>query len=162
QSNNGIFVARSDDGGLTWDQPVTVASHLYDGQHPVYFEIKPDLAIDTFRTLPNGQLNPNFSNLYEVWSRDYAAGQFPGHPTNVGGSQIMIAVSKDGGNTWQLQFQQLPGSNIPQPAILDPINSGDIIPIGTGAVNWVHVSVGPQGDIYVSLFWTGDFWVYHS
>src|SRR5437899_1848093 len=30
QANNGVFVARSDDGGLTWVQPAAVASHRYD------------------------------------------------------------------------------------------------------------------------------------
>ena len=76
QSNNGIFMARSDDGGLNWQPPVPVVSHLYDGQHQVFFEVIPDLAIDTFQTLPNGQPNPNYDYLYVVWTRIYPAGQF--------------------------------------------------------------------------------------
>jgi hypothetical protein len=68
QSNNGIFVARSDDGGLTWNQPVAVIAHTYAGQ-PVDFEITPDLAIDTFPTLPDGSANPQYGELYETWTR---------------------------------------------------------------------------------------------
>src|SRR5206468_3607838 len=33
QSNNGLFVSRSSDGGLTWGQPAAVVSHVYDGQN---------------------------------------------------------------------------------------------------------------------------------
>jgi hypothetical protein len=66
QANNGVFVARSDDGGLTWEAPSAVVAHLYNGQDKVPFDLKPDLAIDTFSALPNGQLNPNFGNLYET------------------------------------------------------------------------------------------------
>ena len=77
QSNNGIFVARSDDGGLNWHQPVAIVSHVYDGQNRVFFEVIPDLAIDTFRTLPNGQPNPNYGNQYVVWTRVYPPGQYP-------------------------------------------------------------------------------------
>src|SRR5262249_54530725 len=66
QANNGVFVTRSDDGGMTWAEPVAVVSHLYDGRNPVSFEIIPDLAVDTFPTLPSGEPNPNHGNLYVV------------------------------------------------------------------------------------------------
>jgi hypothetical protein len=52
-SNNGIFLARSDDGGSTWGTPVAVTSNLYDGVTPVPYEIMPDLAIDTNPSSPN-------------------------------------------------------------------------------------------------------------
>src|SRR5262249_7147486 len=48
QANNGVFVSRSDDGGLTWNTPVAVVSNLFDGVNPVPFELYPDLAVDTF------------------------------------------------------------------------------------------------------------------
>jgi hypothetical protein len=161
QSNNGVFVARSDTGGLTWNAPVAVASNLYDGQHPVPFEIKPDLAIDTYLTLPNGRPNPNYGNLYEVWSRYYPAGQFPGQPDSTGGSQIMLAVSRDGGRFWQLRLEQPPGSSVAETVLLDPLNTG-VPPPGLGAVNPSHVAVGPGGDVYVSLYFVGGFSVYRS
>jgi hypothetical protein len=162
QANNGVFVARSDDGGVTWNSPVTVASNLYDGQHPVSFEIKPNLAIDTFRTLPNGQPNPNYGNLYAVWARYYAPGGFPGEPNSTGGSQIMFAVSRDGGLSWQLQFQPQTGTGPREPVIVDLFNSGITAPTGQGSVNWPHVTVGPEGDISVSAFVLDGYSVYRS
>src|SRR4051812_18931150 len=53
KSNNGIFVARSDDGGATWHSPVAVTSHVYDGTTPVVSDINPDMAIDTIKNSPN-------------------------------------------------------------------------------------------------------------
>src|SRR5207253_817387 len=41
QANNGIFVVRSDDGGLSWGTPVAVASHTYTTTE-VPFEIFPE------------------------------------------------------------------------------------------------------------------------
>jgi hypothetical protein len=162
QANNGVFVARSDDGGLTWGQPAAVATHGYDGQHQVPFDIMPDLAIDTFRDLPNGLPNPNYGNLYAVWSRYYPPGLFPGEPTASGGSEIEIAVSHDGGRSWQTQLQLRAGSGALVTVLPDSFHSGIGPPAGLGASNWSHVSVGPEGDVYVALFDTGKFSVYHS
>jgi hypothetical protein len=164
RANNGIFVARSDDGGLTWDQPMAVVSHLYDGQHEVYFEIKPDLAIDTFPALPDGSPNPRYGSLYEVWSRYYATGQFPGEPHSIGGSDIMFAVSRDEGQTWQLQMQPQQGTGVPVSVITGAGgNTGtDQTEDGVGHQNFSHVTVGPEGDIYVSHFDGALFTVNHS
>src|SRR5262249_1879273 len=113
QSNNGIFVVRSDDGGMSWNQPVAVIENLYDGRHKGPYEIMPELGTDTFSTLPDGSPNPNHGNLYEVWAQYYPSGQFPGQPTATGGSQLLFAVSHDGGQTWQLQLKQPAGSPFP-------------------------------------------------
>ncbi len=160
QSNNGIFVARSDDGGLTWDTPVAVASHLYDGQHKVFFEIKPDLAIDTFRDLPDGQPNPYYGSLYEVWSRYYPMGQFQGDQPGTG-SDIMLAVSRDSGQTWQTQLQPQTGTGIPVSVISGNSNLNDAPAEGVGHFNWAQVTVGPQGDVYV-VQGPATFGIYHS
>jgi hypothetical protein len=164
QSDNGVFVVRSDNGGLTWGLPVAVAEHLSNGQDAVLFEIKPDLAIDTFATLPDGRPNPNYGSLYEVWSRYYPAGQFPNQPNATGGSLIMIAVSRDGGQSWQTQLQTPVGNAQPVTVIQGgEILSDGVGPIpGQGAVNWSHVTVGPAGDVYVSLFMREGYWVFHS
>ena len=163
-ANNGIFVARSDDGGLTWNQPVAVDSYLYDGQNRVPFDIIPDLAIDTFRTLPNGQPNPNYGNLYESWSRYYPSGQFPGEPTALGGSNIMFAVSRDGGLSWKVQLEDQPAESSEPITVI--YNNGAFtglqFPEGLGLENWSHVTVGPEGDIYVSQFLGAQFAVHHS
>jgi hypothetical protein len=162
QSNNGIFVVRSDDGGLTWDQPVAVTEHLYDGTDKVPYEIMPYLAIDTFATLPDGRPNPNYGTLYDVWARYYAAGRFPGQPTATGGSQLFFAVSHDGGQTWQVQLKQPPGSPFPVTVIDTNPDTGIGLPEGTGYSYWSKVTVGPQGDVYVADSDAGYFGVYHS
>jgi hypothetical protein len=163
QSNNGIFVARSDDGGLTWRQPVAVVSHLYDGQHPVLFECIPDLAIDTFRTLPNGRPNPNYGNQYVVWTRVYPAGEFPGVPTSNGGTDLILAVSRDGGQSYQTQLENVPGIPTPVTVIQDPLNNLEIQSgVGLGLADQAHLGIGPEGDIYVTNCAEGDFAVYHS
>src|SRR5207244_3773627 len=144
--------------------PTAVVAHQYDGQHQVPFEIIPDLAIDTFRNLPDGQPNPYYGSLYEVWSRYYPPGQFPGEPNPTGGSDIMIAVSRDGGRTWQTQLQPHPVLGIPVSVISQGavFNTGSgTVSTGTGKFNWSHLAVGPEGDVYVSCFWGGGFAMFH-
>jgi hypothetical protein len=158
-SNNGIFVTRSDDGGLTWNQPVAVSSHTYLGQQ-VFFEINPDLAIDTFPQLPDGQPNPNDGNLYVVFSRVYPVGQFPGHPEIDGSIDIMIAASRDGGQSWQLKLQPQPGTGLPVTTIQDPENTSGLP--GLSVVDQPHITIGPEGDLYVSNSGDGDFTIHHS
>ena len=162
-SDNGIFVASSDDGGLTWNRPVAVASHLYDGSEAVPFELKPNLAIDTFATLPGGQPNPYFGSLYVCWSRYYPAGQFPGEPTASGGSDIMFAVSRDDGQTWQIQWEPQSGTGIPVSVITGNGvgNSGTDQGAGIGHYNYSQVAVGAGGDIYVTGS-SGTPYVYSS
>src|SRR5947209_20434646 len=74
----------------------------------------------------------------------------------------MLAVSRDGGQSWQVQLQPPPGSSVPQTAVFFPGNFGTGVPPGLGFVNWSRVAVGPQGDIYVSLYLGGSFAVYRS
>ncbi len=171
ESNNGIFVARSIDGGLTWQQPVAVVSHLYDGTDPVFFECIPDLAIDTFSTLPNGQPNPYYGDMYVAWTRIYPAGAFPGEPSATGGTDAMIAVSTDDGQTWVTLLEDpskvppaLPeaAATSPVTVIQDPLNIGEGVPLGIGIMDQAHLAIGPEGDIYLSNFSAGDFGVFLS
>ncbi len=162
QSNNGIFVSRSDDGGLTWNQPVAVVAHMYAGQ-PVDFETTPDLAIDTFQTLPDGIANSHYGEMYTTWTRVYAPGHFPDEPNSTGGSDIMFAVSNDGGATWQLRLETDPASGEFVTTVQDPGIAGyGFLPLGFGVADQAHVTIGPEGDVYVSNFAGGDFVVQHS
>jgi hypothetical protein len=144
-ADNGVFVARSDDGGVTWGIPVAVASHLYDGHTQVPFEIIPDMAIDTNKS------SPNYGNIYVVWSRYYPIGEYPGEPDSQGGSQLQFAVSTDTGSTFELR-----------PHIDDTVNSAAGLPPGLAVANWVKVAVGPQGYVYVAYYLFGAFVVLHS
>ncbi|MHC4406506.1 MAG: sialidase family protein, partial [Planctomycetota bacterium] len=155
QANNGVFVAHSDDGGLTWNEPAAVVSHLYEGED-VFFEVIPDIAIDTFDQLPDGQPNPNYGNIYVTWTRLYPPGQFPGEPESTGGGDIMIAVSPDGGANWETQLQD------GRAVISEPENTGTGPLAGLAAVDQARVTVGAEGEIYVAFFDGGDFSVYLS
>ena len=178
ESNNGIFVSRSSDGGLTWGQPVAVASHTFRGTPgtlgttgpagtEVPFDIFPDFAVDTYKTLPSGQSNPLYGDLYVAWVRVYPAGQFPGDPNSTDGTDIMFSVSKDGGQTWttQLQTQPAPGEpgNVQVSVIRDPVfGTDDTGAAGQGFIYYPQISVGPEGDLYVSAYSGGYFAVFHS
>ena len=160
-SNNGIFAARGTEYGLNWGTPVVIVSHQCDGINPVFFEDLPQLAID------NSAASPNFGNLYEVWTRVYPAGQFPNSPTATGGTDIMIAVSKDDGQTWQTQYKNIPGLNTPVTALNDientaAVGGGTGNPIGVGFIDQPHVTVGADGSIYVAYVSGGPFAVAYS
>ena len=163
ESNNGIFVVRSDDDGLTWGTPVAVASNLYDGKDPVLFDTVPDLAIDSFRNLPNGKANPNYGAMYESWTQLYPAGQFPGDSASSGGGAIMFAISTNGGQSWQLRLQPQAGTGVPVTVIgpNDPFFTGEAPPGLTGQTD-AQISVGPEGDVYVAYYMFGTFAVIHS
>ena len=49
---------------------------------------------------PGGEPNPDYGNLYVTWARYYPSGQLPGFPNDMAGSEAMIGVSSDGGQTW--------------------------------------------------------------
>ncbi len=162
EANNGIFVARSEDGGNSWNPAVAVASHFYNpGGERVPFEVIPDLAIDRFRQLPGGGLNPNYGDLYVTWTRLYPEGQVPGFPDLGASGEIMIAVSKDRGVTWETQYQQPPEPGLEISVLRDPTQIVPNLP-GTTSMDQAHVSIGPEGDIYVSNAGGGDFVVQHS
>jgi FG-GAP-like repeat len=166
-ANNGIFVDRSDDGGFAWNSPVPVAEHIYDGKHLVPFDSIPDMAVDTFPTLPSGMPNPDYGDVYVTWTRSYP--QYPPF-----GTDIYIAVSKDHGQSFQPQLENAPGFSIPVTVIQDYSQNdkylsdpGGPVPTqvhldGSGLVDQSNVTVGPGGDVYVSYIAGGDFTVVHS
>jgi hypothetical protein len=161
-ANNGVFVARSDDGGLSWRPAVAVASQRYDGVRQVPFNVFPDLAVDMRPTVPDAQPNPAVGNLYVTWTRYYPAGQFPGQPNATGGSDVMIAVSEDGGQTWQTRMRPQGGSSVLETVLQTVFNKGTDSAPGSGYLGWPQVSIGGEGDVYVADFAAGWFFVNHS
>ena len=174
KSNNGIFVARSDDGGLGWTAPVAVVSHSYSGAD-VPFEVMPDFAVDTSATLPSGQPNPRYGALYVTWVRLYPSGQFPGQPgldrrqrrhdrgldRRRGHLDDEAATRPPDRDRHQAgsRFRDRLGVSV----IKDPDNGTNATSApGRGFIFFPHVALGPEGDIYVSLFGAGDFIVFHS
>lgn len=166
QSNNGIFVVRSEDGGTTWNAPVAVASQVYQGpgntvvtSEKVFYDTLPDIAIDTFAKLPNGSPNPNFGNIYATWTRFYPFGQFPGDSrANRAGADIMFAVSSNGGQTWTIR-QGGNGASL----VRDPFVGGSTVTAEGGGFSTIsHLAVGPEGDVYVSAFLAGFFGVFRT
>ena len=165
QSNNGIFVSRSDDGGQTWQTAVSAETtpNTYDGTNQAFFDINPDLTVDTFRYMADGKTpNPNYGSMYEVWSRYYPPGQFPGESSSTGGSQIMVAISRNQGASWKLQLEDRSETGLKETVIKDPIETGTGIPTALGRDFLPHVAIGPGGNVYVSLSVFGSYWVYHA
>jgi hypothetical protein len=156
KANNGIFLSRSDDGGLTWNVPGAVVANVYSGVD-VFYDTSPDLGIDTFALLPSGQPNPNLGNLYVVWTRHYPPNRFPGFATSAGGGEIMLAVSTDGGQSWT---NRLRPDGIP--VLRDPASVGQTQTPGNSLNLDPKITVGPEGDLYVSQFAGAVFPVYYS
>ena len=114
--------------------------------HAVLFEIIPDLAIDTFRTLPNGRPNPNYGNLYVAWTRIYSAGQFPGSPMRRRDRHHDRRV-EGCGRSWDTRMRELDA--IPRTTIEDSVNDPGTY-AGLASVDRARLAVGPEGDVYVS------------
>jgi hypothetical protein len=73
----------------------------------------------------------------------------------------MFAVSRDGGQNWQVKLRPQAGTGIPRTVIFNLQNDADL-PEGLGHEGWSHATIGPEGDIYVSNFQGGMFAVHHS
>ncbi len=165
-ANNGIFVARSNDGGFTFNasdiSAVTSNLFTYTGNLPadkVFFDTSPDIAIDTFAQLPDGSANPNFGNLYAVWTRLYPRGRFPG-VGGTGGGEIYLAVSTDGGQTWQTKLRADGNTVLRDPSLSDAPSAN--LAEGSSFSIDPRITIGPEGDLYVSHFAGGAFAVYRS
>ena len=123
---NGIFVSRSDDGGLTWNPPVPAVDHINTVKP---FEDKPWLVTD------NAPESPHFGNLYLAWTRfDVYGSADPADST-----QILFSRSKDHGRTFSVPFQISDSGG-------NAVDSDDTV---EGAVP----AVGPGGEVYVA--WAG-------
>src|SRR5262249_50119867 len=153
QSNNGIFVAKSTNGGLSFATPVPVVEHVFTGTQ-VFFECFPSMAVDSL------------GHLYVVWNRFYPNGQFPGDTGSVGGSDVMIAVSTNEGASWTTQLRTRAGTGAGTgvvSVIQDPIDFNSDEPgEGRGFIGFPSVTVGAGDAIYVGTNTGGFFTVYSS
>ena len=123
---NGIFVSRSDDGGLTWYPPVPVVDHINTVEP---FEDKPWLVTD------NAPGSPHRGNLYLAWTRfDVYGSADPADST-----QILFSRSLDQGKSFSVPFRISDSGG-------DAVDSDDTV---EGAVP----AVGPNGEVYVA--WAG-------
>jgi hypothetical protein len=137
KSNNGIFVSRSDDGGVTWTAGVAVASNTYPGFGFVNFEDKPFLTADFYAS------SVYKDRVYVTWTRFYS-GTHPNGGT--GGGDIMFSYSSDGGATWSTPVRLSDSTHL-------PANQGTGT-IGSSYVQGSEPEVAPNGDVYV-VFWFG-------
>ena len=117
-SNNGIFVAGATEGRPTacsGPRPVAVMPPIIstDGQK-VPFDAMPDMVADAY------------GDLFIVWTRYYPAGLMPDppEPNPLGGTDIYMSASFDGGMTW------FPSTSDGTPAgislLRQPFTAGDL------------------------------------
>ncbi len=86
---NGIFVSRSDDGGMSWGDPVPVVDHINTVEP---FEDKPWVVTDIVEG------SPHQGNVYVAWTRfDVYGSADPADST-----QILFSRSVDGGGTFSV------------------------------------------------------------
>ncbi|MFQ5511438.1 MAG: FlgD immunoglobulin-like domain containing protein, partial [Candidatus Krumholzibacteriia bacterium] len=143
QANNGIFVAGSGDGGATWGSTVAVAANIWPGSGLVNFEDKPYITVD--------QTSGTFQDrIYMTWTRFYSGNHPAGGATPLGGGDIMVSSSSDGGATWTVPLRlPVPGN------------------VGTGSVGLSFVQgsepeVAPNGDLFVTFWFGGRIEVWRS
>ena len=124
--NTGIFVARSPDGGATWNDLVAVVDHR---NTITPFEDKPYLSVD--RLLDS----PHRGNVYVAWTRFDVYGS--DDPSDH--SHIFLSHSSDGGRSFSapLRVSDEPG---------DALDSD-------GTVEGAVPAVGVGGEVY--LVWAG-------
>ncbi len=123
---NGIFVSRSEDGGVAWGRPVPVVDHINTVEP---FEDKPWIVTD------NAPSSPHLGNVYVAWTRfDVYGSADPADST-----QILFSRSQDGGETFSVPHRISDSGG-------DALDSDDTV---EGAVP----AVGPEGQVY--LAWAG-------
>src|SRR5262249_19221919 len=142
---------------LQWTLLPPVTENLYQtatttGAAGVPFDAMPDLAVDQ---------NGSTTSLYVTWTRFYPANELPdaGAATTGGGADVYLASSTDGGSSWQLSTQAIPGA----PSALretvsetvDPQNSGQIDlalqPSFTAKLTVTFPTVRATGSVAVGL-----------
>lgn len=120
---NGVFISKTTDGGLTWQKHIPVIQHNTPATADTAFEDKYYISID------NSPSSPYFKTLYIPWKRVTAKDS---------ATQIVLSRSVDGGMTWSAP---VPVSNR-IPGFADNfISYGQSYPIAT---------TGPNGELNVA------------
>lgn len=117
---NGVYLNKSTDGGLTWSDHIPVIEHTLPDDPLVYFEDKYYIEVD------NSDDSPYRGDLYIPWKRVTAADS---------ATQIVMAKSTDKGETWLEPVnisERLSGSS-------EDTTFGQSFPL---------VSTGPEGNVY--------------
>lgn len=117
---NGVYLNKSTDGGITWGDHIPVIEHKLPGDPLTYFEDKYYIEVD------NSDESPYRGDLYIPWKRVTAADS---------ATQIVLAKSTDKGETWLEPVnisERLSGSS-------EDTTFGQSFPL---------VSTGPEGNVY--------------
>ena len=123
---NGLFLAASNDGGLTYEEPRTLIEHV---NSIVPFEDKPYPGIDL------SGASPRRGSVYVAWTRFTRYGSASPDDS----SFIYVVASHDGGRTFT-RPQRLPAGG------------GDALD-GDETVEGAVPAVGPDGTVYMA--WSG-------
>lgn len=176
ETNNGVFVSRSDDGGVSWNAAAPISGHVFSGTQ-VPFDVHPEIAIDTFETRSDGSANPFFGKIYASWVTYFPTGQFPLRPDFLGGGLPIMVVSRDGGDSWEQitrstffpfdlngngTFESNEFFPVEVPALAEDLGFfAEAGPASSfGAVP--RISIGPDGDVYIANFGGGTYSFFHS
>ncbi len=131
-SNSGIFVSASFDGGQTFNQPVGV-SVFGGGPGAMPWETKPKVDADGYHNAGNQYAG----NVYAIWERDLPTTGWMNGPSDVGFSR-----SLDQGLTWSLPL---------------PINDTP----GNDLSLWPDLDIGSDGSIAAGWV-DAPFWIQHQ
>jgi hypothetical protein len=143
QANNGVFVGRSTNGGATWGTTVAVATNAWPGFGLVNFEDKPYITVD--------QTSGAFQDrIYMTWTRFYSGNHPDGGGTPLGGGDIMVSSSSNGGVTWTTPLR-----------LVVPLNGGTGS-VGTSFVQGSEPEVASNGDVFVTFWFGGRIEVWRS
>jgi hypothetical protein len=127
--NNGIYVSRSTDGGITWPN-LTMVDQQLAGALPAYFTDKEYICVDT------DPVSLYVNNLYITWQRDNA---------NTTNADIYFAWSSDQAAT----FNYAVGT--PAGRISDLASTpGPFPPVQSSLGNAPVPAVAPNGHVYVA------------
>ncbi len=125
-ATNGIFVTRSDDGGLTWSEPTPVVDHL---NTVVPFEDKPWLTVD------RQAQSDHTGNVYLSWTRfDRYGSSDPSDST-----QILFSKSTDGAKNFLMPY--------------DISDRGGNAKDNSNTVEGAVPAIGPDGTVFIA--WAG-------